>query len=100
MKWIPIIFVFYLTALSVMPCTDDWKEAETHHEWSEEGSDDCGEDCSPLCSCQCCHINVFVHTSYVDVKSTFTYHEFEIQWLTEKPSTTSNALFRPPQYLI
>ena len=68
MKWLAIIFSFYLLSLPLMPCADveevccekDCTEssASSHSEESD--------DCTPFCCCACCPATVFVKTKQPD----------------------------------
>src|SRR4051812_13406339 len=59
MKWLSIIFSFYLIALSCLPCEDEGvfdSDAVSVHHTSEHLDNDL---CQPFCVCNCCGVQVF-----------------------------------------
>jgi hypothetical protein len=63
MRFLNIIFSFYIIALSIMPCTDI--AACDHEEYEnmgiahpEEDHENCEDTCSPFCACNCCGITI------------------------------------------
>ena len=60
MKIFAIIFTFYLTALSLVPCVDSIGISENKNSISfnqEQNHEDQHRDmCSPFCACNCCRV--------------------------------------------
>lgn len=62
MKFFTIIFVFYILALSLMPCSDihnDCVKTENQKQISQNENhnhkSDHNDFCSPFCTCSCCN---------------------------------------------
>ena len=67
MKYIAILFSFYLIALTLLPCNDVLElKASYSSQNNYSNSDHCTEEgCAPFCSCSCCAVG-----KYVDLQAT------------------------------
>ncbi|MCU0440632.1 MAG: hypothetical protein MUC49_22280 [Raineya sp.] len=58
-----LIWTIYLSALSLMPCSDIYNNCEPSVKLidNHQHQDDTDDLCSPFCSCSCCSVVVMLH---------------------------------------
>lgn len=88
LRYLYTLMAFYVTALVLMPCTDDLEsqfcDSVEHHEGATEDHPE--EGCSPFCMCPCCFHSL----------SSLTLTTFEV-WTPEVTEhKQSLALSLPP----
>ena len=67
MKYLAVLFTFYLVAITLFPCSDVPEpkasySSQNNYNYSEKCSE---EECTPFCSCSCCAVG-----KYVDLQTT------------------------------
>ncbi|WP_345331511.1 DUF6660 family protein [Mucilaginibacter defluvii] len=104
MKYVAILFSFYLTLLAVLPCRDsddfgDLVKTHTVVTKSHSADEKAGkETCTPFCTCACCS-TVRTITPYHPVIGIFMQ---EVQQTFGEPDvpallTQSVSVWQPPQ---
>lgn len=68
MRWATIIWMFYLMALTLMPCSDYTNRCEDHitsgqtttTTQTHDHNQDSDDSCTPFCHCACCSISIAI----------------------------------------
>jgi hypothetical protein len=103
MKWLKIIFPFYLLVLFCLPCAD-FSAAAAHQtidmgmKQDHEHDHQSEEKCSPFCTCACCSIQI-------QTQPHPTFSLVKIGLFNEKPNAKYHfycqqvlyAIWQPPQ---
>ncbi|WP_365334785.1 DUF6660 family protein [uncultured Mucilaginibacter sp.] len=104
MKFITIIFSFYMTLLAVMPCrdTDDFGDLSTSNTSLAQSHSDkektSKETCTPFCTCACCS-TVRTVTSRQPVIQIFIQQITKTYAVTQVPAILEQSIsvWQPPQ---
>lgn len=103
MRYLAIIFCFYMTVLTLMPCQDkeDFSahisQPNYYHEASKSNDHLQKETCTPFCTCACCSVSRdFIQVkNYFNAVETFPtqYSDYRMPALTEQ----FIEIYQPPQ---
>src|SRR5574337_1056919 len=97
-----LLFAFYVTALTIMPCNDVHAgkvasnipltigQAQDHHERDNDV-------CSPFCTCTCCSVSVTFVAHFNNVSITPPGHEITFAALTQNPQSSAGDHWQPPK---
>ena len=106
MKFLTLIFSFYLLALSIVPCSDAFNSGQTNKETitfsaSHDHPTDTADFCSSFCICNCCTSPVISksHASYLAIPAIKILPEqkFVLRKLSFISVYTGNV-WHPPQF--
>jgi hypothetical protein len=103
-KYLVIVFSFYMTLLAIMPCRDtddfgDFRTENTSFNNDHSGNEKTGkETCTPFCACACCST---VRTIIPQQAAVSIYIQ-EIKQIFAQPSVPallkqSLSVWQPPQ---
>ena len=105
MKFLTLIFSFYLLALSIVPCSDAFNSGQTNKETitfsaSHDHPAEAADFCSSFCICNCCTSPVISkpHASYLKIPAVkiLSLQKFELRKLSFIAVYTGNV-WHPPQ---
>ncbi|MCY1539397.1 hypothetical protein D9M68_749800 [compost metagenome] len=103
MRYLVLLFAFYVAALTLMPCGDKSEVSSIKYAASFKAQtgahSDCNADpCSPCCACTCCSVSrhllgqpapKFMNESVSDIYAEYSNHAIENQNI---------AIWQPPQF--
>lgn len=103
MKYIVILFSFYLVALTLIPCGDESDVRTTESVSYSSQKDAMGlehkvlDDCAPFCSCNCCsfgkHFPLQITKKLIEPLAQITYAMSSISAVKMQPI----AIWQPPK---
>jgi len=107
MKWLVIIWTFYLVAISMLPCSDYSNRCEDRPlttQTSNQEHDhnrDSDDSCTPFCHCSCCSISIaFTDVSIVPhlEKTSPSFFAKKLFWNNDFfVSAYSGNIWQPPR---
>lgn len=107
MRFLVLIFSFYLLAISVLPCSDAHNDCNNSKSKTElvqthDHEKDANDFCSPFCNCNCCstvavfsHNNSYQKTSIPDLINSEKFPSFDFLFV----SNYNGNIWQPPRIL-
>lgn len=103
MKYLAILFGFYLLTLTLLPCgdvSDNAVDTKTYYSFHKEsgGMENCNQEaCAPFCSCNCCSIGKNLPTEIVVVAIEPVVRGSYSLYAVSAPSKQPITIWQPPK---